>query len=86
MSTGLDRLREARAALGTKEFENFILTHFVKVLAPYRARNVRMLKAQLYLVASSLQAKAPLPHFMPMSMLTDSDRVEFLHDVGVFPC
>ncbi|KAF8488906.1 hypothetical protein JB92DRAFT_1405681 [Gautieria morchelliformis] len=76
----IDRLREARAALGSQPFENFILTNFVSVLAPYRARHILMVKSQLYLIASSLQAKMPLPHSMPVGQLTNRNRAEFIHD------
>ncbi|KAF8585693.1 hypothetical protein K439DRAFT_1660110 [Ramaria rubella] len=76
----LDRLREARAALGTEEFAPFILTHFVSILIPYRARHLRLMKTQLYLVASSLQSKAPLPQVTPLSMLSNKDRADFIHD------
>ncbi|KAF8591763.1 hypothetical protein K439DRAFT_1326105 [Ramaria rubella] len=76
----LDRLREARAALGTEDFTPFILTHFVNILIPYRARHLRLMKNQLYLVASSLQSKAPLPHVTPLSMMSDKDRADFIHD------
>ncbi|KAF8507686.1 hypothetical protein BU17DRAFT_57210 [Hysterangium stoloniferum] len=76
----LDRYREARAALGTKEFEQFIWVYFAKILSPYRARNTRILKAELYLIASSIQAKAPLPHFTPGGMMTKRERANFVHD------
>jgi len=76
----LDRYREARAAVGTKEFEQFIWVYFAKILAPYRARNTRILKAELYLIASSIQVKAPLPHFTPGGMVTNRGRANFVHD------
>jgi len=41
-----------------------------------------MIKAQLYLIASSLQSKAPLPHDTPMSSMTNNDRADFIHDVS----
>ncbi|KIJ47171.1 hypothetical protein M422DRAFT_28858 [Sphaerobolus stellatus SS14] len=76
----LDRLREARAALDTQPFEEFILVHFSSILAPYRARNVRIMRTQLYLIASSIQAKAPLPQFTPGNILTNRARANMIHD------
>jgi len=76
----LDRLRESRAALRTQEFEEFILVHFASALAPYRARSTRLLKGELYLIASSLQSKAPLPQFTPAKILTKTARANFIHD------
>jgi len=76
----LDRGREARAALGTEPFDESIIAHFAKIVAPYRARNSRLMKTQLYSVASSLQSKAPLPQFMPGKILTKRARANLVHD------
>ncbi|KAG8700245.1 hypothetical protein FRC09_006090 [Ceratobasidium sp. 395] len=53
----LDRYREARAALGTEPFDEFIIEEFISVLSPYRRRFTRTIKTSFYLVASSLANK-----------------------------
>ncbi|KAG8699563.1 hypothetical protein FRC09_006546, partial [Ceratobasidium sp. 395] len=73
----LDRYREARAALGTEPFDEFIIEEFISVLSPYRRRFTRTIKTSFYLVASSLANKFPLPHDIQgtVDMLPD-----FVHD------
>lgn len=53
----LDRYREARAAIGTTPFDEYILEEFISVLSPYRRRFTRTIKTSFYLVASSLANK-----------------------------
>ncbi|KAG8719517.1 hypothetical protein FRC08_002644 [Ceratobasidium sp. 394] len=76
----LDRYREARAALGTEPFNEFILEEFISVLSPYRRRFTRTIKTSFYLVASSLANKFPLPHDIQgtVDMVPD-----FVHDALV---
>ncbi|QRV92200.1 fusaric acid resistance-like protein [Ceratobasidium sp. AG-Ba] len=76
----LDRYREARAAIGTEPFDEFIIEEFISVLSPYRRRFTRTIKTSFYLVASSLANKFPLPHDIQgtVDMLPD-----FVHDALV---
>ncbi|KAF8600286.1 hypothetical protein BDV93DRAFT_476704 [Ceratobasidium sp. AG-I] len=76
----LDRYREARAAIGTEQFDEHIVEEFISVLSPYRRRFTRTIKTSFYLVASSLSNKFPLPHDIEgtVDMLPD-----FLHDALV---
>ncbi|KAG8964460.1 hypothetical protein FRC03_001776 [Tulasnella sp. 419] len=78
----LDRLREARAAIGTTPFEEHILTNFVSVLSPYRRRAHRSTKTTLSLCAASLSSKLPLPHDLPRAE-TASIIPDFIHDALV---
>ncbi|KAG8991644.1 hypothetical protein FRB93_002631 [Tulasnella sp. JGI-2019a] len=61
----LDRLREARFAIGTTRLDETILKNFVSVLSPYRRRSARAAKNILGMCASTLNAKTPLPQDMP---------------------
>ncbi|CUA67618.1 putative polyketide synthase 3 [Rhizoctonia solani] len=76
----LDRYREARAALGTTRFDEFIVEEFISVLSPYRRRFTRTIKTSFYLVASSLANKFPLPH--DIQGVTDW-QADFIHDALV---
>jgi hypothetical protein len=58
----IDRLKEARGAIGVEPFDPFILENMVAVLSPYRRRHSRTAKTGLYLCAASLLNKTPLPH------------------------
>jgi hypothetical protein len=58
----LDRLREARGAIGAEPFDPHILENMVAILSPYRRRSTRVTKTGLYLCATSLMSKTPLPH------------------------
>jgi hypothetical protein len=58
----IDRLKEARGAIGIEPFDPFILENMVAVLSPYRRRHMRVAKTGLYLCAASLLNKTPLPH------------------------
>ncbi|CAE6534018.1 unnamed protein product [Rhizoctonia solani] len=76
----LDRYREARAALGTTPFDEFIVEEFISVLSPYRRRFTRTIKTSFYLVASSLANKFPLPH--DIQGVADW-QADFIHDALV---
>ncbi|KAL5632771.1 hypothetical protein ACGC1H_005649 [Rhizoctonia solani] len=76
----LDRYREARAALGTTPFDEYIVEEFISVLSPYRRRFTRTIKTSFYLVASSLANKFPLPH--DIQGVTDW-QADFIHDALV---
>ncbi|SCV68572.1 BQ2448_693 [Microbotryum intermedium] len=65
----LDRLREARTAIGVEGFPKSIKDNFTTPLAPFRNQNKRFMKALFYLVGTSLATKNPLPHDLP-TMLT----------------
>ena len=58
----LDRLQEARIALGHEPFDPFILKNLIGVLSPYRHQAHRTFKISLYLSATSLLSKSPLPY------------------------
>ncbi|KAG8830689.1 hypothetical protein FRC17_004437 [Serendipita sp. 399] len=73
----LDRLREARAAIGAEPFDPYILENMVAVLSPYRRRATRINKTGLYLCAMSLMSKSPLPH---ESIFTQHLLNHFVHD------
>ncbi|CAE6373431.1 unnamed protein product [Rhizoctonia solani] len=76
----LDRYREARAAIGTTPFDEYIIEEFISVLSPYRRRFTRTIKTSFYLVASSLANKFPLPH--DIQGVTDW-QADFIHDALV---
>ncbi|CAE6476603.1 unnamed protein product [Rhizoctonia solani] len=76
----LDRYREARAAIGTTPFDEFIIDEFISVLSPYRRRFTRTIKTSFYLVASSLANKFPLPH--DIQGVSDW-QADFIHDALV---
>ncbi|CAE6533569.1 unnamed protein product [Rhizoctonia solani] len=76
----LDRYREARAALGTTPFDEYIVEEFISVLSPYRRRFTRTIKTSFYLVASSLANKFPLPH--DIQGVSDW-QADFIHDALV---
>jgi len=58
----IDRLKEARGAIGVEPFDPYVLENMVAVLSPYRRRHSRTAKTGLYLCAASLLNKTPLPH------------------------
>ncbi|ELU44412.1 hypothetical protein AG1IA_01553 [Rhizoctonia solani AG-1 IA] len=76
----IDRYREARAAIGTTPFDEYIIEEFISVLSPYRRRFTRTIKTSFYLVASSLANKFPLPH--DIQGVTDW-QADFIHDALV---
>ncbi|KAK4052886.1 hypothetical protein OIO90_004162 [Microbotryomycetes sp. JL221] len=76
----LDRLREARVAMGTEGFGLEIRQHLASRLAPYRKQSKRFTRALFYLVSTSLATKSPLPHDLP-TMLTAARNIQ--HDALV---
>ncbi|KAF8749522.1 hypothetical protein RHS01_09997 [Rhizoctonia solani] len=77
------RYREARAAIGTTPFDEYIIEEFISVLSPYRRRFTRTIKTSFYLVASSLANKAcPNAHLSSFSRVTDW-QADFIHDALV---
>ncbi|KAK4055132.1 hypothetical protein OIV83_000412 [Microbotryomycetes sp. JL201] len=76
----LDRLREARVAMGTEGFGLPIRQHLASRLAPYRRQSKRFTRALFFLVSTSLATKAPLPHDLP-TMLTAARNIQ--HDALV---
>ncbi|PVF96818.1 hypothetical protein CPB86DRAFT_708358 [Serendipita vermifera] len=58
----IDRLQEARIALGHDPFDPFILNNMIRVLSPYRRQAHQSAKLSLYLSATSFLSKSPLPH------------------------
>ncbi|KAL8293775.1 hypothetical protein RQP46_000476 [Phenoliferia psychrophenolica] len=85
----LDRLREARTALGTEGFSPEIRVNFTDKLAAYRRQSRRYSRALFYLVGSSLSTKSPLPHELPsMSMtarLIQHDAMVLSHSLSLTP-
>ncbi|GEM06176.1 transmembrane protein [Rhodotorula toruloides] len=69
----LDRLREARSAIGAEGFSPEIRRIFSDVLVPYRRQGKRISRALFYFVATSLSTKAPLPPDLPRMTLTSSN-------------
>lgn len=62
----LDRMVDARIAIGNGPLDPRIVEHFVTKLSPYRRRSTRYIRACLYACTSALTAKLPLPHELPM--------------------
>ena len=62
LTLNLDRFQEARLALGHEPFDPFILENMISVLSPYRREAHRASKLSLYLSATSLLSKSPLPY------------------------
>ncbi|KAL8287029.1 hypothetical protein RQP46_004035 [Phenoliferia psychrophenolica] len=63
----LDRLREARTAVGRGGFNASIHRDFITTLYPYRLHSQRLARTLFYLCATSLQSKTPLPRDVPSS-------------------
>ncbi|KAG8888779.1 hypothetical protein FRB98_006791 [Tulasnella sp. 332] len=78
----LDRMREARAAIGTTRLDEVILTNFVTVLSPYRRRSTRISKGVLGMCAASLTSKLPLAQDMPWAG-RNTALSDFVHDALV---
>ncbi|GAA5972386.1 hypothetical protein JCM11641_002434 [Rhodosporidiobolus odoratus] len=76
----LDRLREARTAIGADGFSPEIRHNFSDVLVPYRRQGKRMSRALFYLTATSLSTKQPLPSELP-SMVSTTRNIQ--HDAIV---
>ncbi|GAA5826891.1 hypothetical protein JCM11251_002144 [Rhodosporidiobolus azoricus] len=76
----LDRLREARTAMGPEGFSPEIRKHFSDILVPYRKQGRRVSRALFYLIATSISTKQPLPSELP-SMVSTSRNIQ--HDAMV---
>ncbi|GAA5896960.1 uncharacterized protein JCM6883_007067 [Sporobolomyces salmoneus] len=66
----LDRLREARTAIGTAGFNETIHREFASVLYPYRLHSQRLTRTLFYLGATSLLSKTQLARDVPSSKST----------------
>ncbi|KAM0755341.1 hypothetical protein T439DRAFT_1000 [Meredithblackwellia eburnea MCA 4105] len=66
----LDRLREARAGVGSTGFSPSVHRDFVSPLYPYRLHSQRLSRTLFYLGATSLVSKTPLPRDVPSSKAT----------------
>ncbi|GAA5922333.1 uncharacterized protein JCM15063_003269 [Sporobolomyces koalae] len=66
----LDRLREARTAIGTAGFNETIHHDFASVLYPYRLHSQRLTRTLFYLGATSLLSKTQLARDVPSSRST----------------
>ncbi|GAA5876090.1 hypothetical protein JCM16303_007018 [Sporobolomyces ruberrimus] len=66
----LDRLREARTAIGTAGFNETIHHDFASVLYPYRLHSQRLTRTLFYLGATSLLSKTQLARDVPTSKTT----------------
>ncbi|BGP28691.1 hypothetical protein JCM10296v2_000427 [Rhodotorula toruloides] len=76
----LDRLREARTAVGMKGFNPTIHHDFANVLFPYRLHSQRLARTLFYLGATSLLSKTQLARDVPSSKPTWAS---FEHDALV---
>ncbi|GAA5968646.1 hypothetical protein JCM8115_003668 [Rhodotorula mucilaginosa] len=76
----LDRLREARTAVGLHGFNATIHHDFANVLFPYRLHSQRLSRTLFYLSATSLMCKTQLARDVPSSKPTWSS---FEHDALV---
>ncbi|GAA5932493.1 hypothetical protein JCM3775_005935 [Rhodotorula graminis] len=66
----LDRLREARTAVGLRGFNETVHRDFANVLFPYRLHSQRLARTLFYLGATSLLAKTQLARDVPSSKPT----------------
>ncbi|KAK4054888.1 hypothetical protein OIV83_000812 [Microbotryomycetes sp. JL201] len=76
----LDRLREARTAVGISGFSTLIHSNFCVSLYPYRLHSQRLMRTLFYLGATSLLSKTSLDRDVPSSKAT---WVGFEHDALV---
>ncbi|SCZ90896.1 BZ3500_MvSof-1268-A1-R1_Chr1-3g02359 [Microbotryum saponariae] len=66
----LDRLREARTAVGTRGFNETVHKDFASALFPYRLHSQRLARVLFHLAATSLMCKTPLARDVPSSKPT----------------
>ncbi|KAM0793227.1 hypothetical protein ACM66B_000693 [Microbotryomycetes sp. NB124-2] len=66
----LDRLREARTAVGVSGFSPLIHSNFCVSLFPYRLHSQRLMRTLFFLCATSLVSKASLDRDVPSSKAT----------------
>lgn len=76
----LDRLREARTAVGLHGFNVTIHREFINILYPYRLHSQRLSRTLFYLSATSLMCKTQLARDVPSARSTFSS---FEHDALV---
>jgi len=60
--TILDRLRNARYAIGDKGFSEHLIQSVTHELSPYRNQLSRLVKNHFCMASASLMSKTPLPH------------------------
>ncbi|KZT61407.1 hypothetical protein CALCODRAFT_491212 [Calocera cornea HHB12733] len=71
----LDRWSETRSAVGNEPFPPFVSQQFVSILSPYRRQCYTVTKTSLYLAATSMASKIPLPIETPNPGRLASDLV-----------
>ncbi|KZO91191.1 hypothetical protein CALVIDRAFT_602427 [Calocera viscosa TUFC12733] len=57
----VDRWSETRSAIGSEPFPPFVSQQFVSILSPFRRQCYTVTKTSLYLAATSMASKIPLP-------------------------
>lgn len=67
-------------ALGRGPFDSFILENMIRVLSPYRRQAQLTAKVSLYLSATSLLSKSPLPHD---AITVDRHLQDFIEDAVI---
>lgn len=76
----IDRFQEARIALGSGDIDPFILENMIQMLAPYRRQAHMTAKISLYLSATSLLSKTPLPY---TTITIDKHLQDFIEDAVI---
>ena len=76
-------MRESRTAIGTRPLPDVVSVNFIRVLAPYRRRNTQILQLALFLIASSVTAKSPLPRETPAELENAGQTANLMHDILV---
>lgn len=76
----IDRFQEARIALGREPFDPYILENMIQVLSPYRKQAHITAKVSLYLSATSLLSKSPLPND---AIIVDKHTQDFIEDAVI---
>ena len=66
--------------LGREPFDPFILENMIHVLSPYRRQAQLTAKLSLYLSATSLLSKRPLPHD---AIMVDKHLQDFIEDAVI---
>jgi hypothetical protein len=66
--------------LGRGPFDPFILENMIHVLSPYRRQAQLTAKLSLYLSATSLLSKSPLPHD---AIMVDKHLQDFIEDAVI---
>ncbi|KZW03135.1 hypothetical protein EXIGLDRAFT_828873 [Exidia glandulosa HHB12029] len=79
----LDRLTEARTAIGAQPVPELVTREFEAQLLPYRRQFDQFARAALFNCASSLACKAPLSSDAPTTLFLRENMRDFLHDAMV---